>query len=55
MSSTQEFDLKKKSEEVFSSERREDYWAIIVAILTLIACYFFPNQIYNFFKTSLYW
>jgi hypothetical protein len=55
MSSAQDLDLQKKAEEVFSSERREDYWAIIVAIMTLILCYFFPDRIYNFFKTSLYW
>lgn len=54
MSSTQNIDLEKKSEEVFSSERREDYWAILIAIVTLIMCYFFPDQIYEFFKKTLY-
>ena len=55
MSRQEELDLSKKSQEVFSSERREDYWAIVIAITTLILCYFFPDQIHDFFKKSLYW
>jgi len=47
--------LAQKSQDVFSSERREDYWAILIAILTLILCYFFPDQVYNFFKKTLFW
>ncbi len=42
------------AEEVFSSEKREDIWAIIIAMLTLILSVAFPEQIYNFFKKVLY-
>ena len=42
------------AEEVISSEKREDIWAIIIAMLTLILCVAFPEQIYNFFKKALY-
>jgi hypothetical protein len=41
-------------EEVFSSEKREDIWAIIIAMFTLILCAAFPEQVYNFFKKVLY-
>lgn len=55
MDNHQELDLTQKSREVFSSERREDYWAIVIAIVTLILCYFFPDQIHDFFKKTLFW
>ncbi len=55
MNNGNETDLSRKSAEVFSSERREDYWAIILATLTLVACYFFPDAIYSFFKKTLFW
>jgi hypothetical protein len=42
------------AEEVISSEKREDIWAIIIAMLTLILCVAFPEQIYSFFKKVLY-
>ena len=42
------------AEEVLSSEKREDIWAIIIAMLTLILSVAFPEQIYNFFKKVLY-
>jgi len=42
------------AEEVISSEKREDIWAIIIAMITLILCVAFPDQVYNFFKKALY-
>jgi hypothetical protein len=47
-------EVKHVAEEVFSSEKREDIWAIIIAMLTLILSVAFPEQIYNFFKKVLY-
>lgn len=55
MGNQQESDLTKKSAEVFSSERREDYWALLIAMFTLILCCFFPDRIHDFFKTALFW
>jgi len=55
MENQQETELTKKAAEVFSSERREDYWALLIAMFTLILCYFFPDRIYAFFKTALFW
>ncbi len=42
------------AEEVFSSEKREDIWAIIIAMGTLIFSVAFPDQVYYFFKQVLY-
>ena len=40
--------------EVFSSEKREDIWALIIAMGVLILSAAFPEQIYHFFKQGLY-
>lgn len=49
-----ESELEHAVEEVFSSEKREDIWAIIIAISVLILSLAFPNQIYHFFNKVLY-
>ena len=46
--------LEHMAEEVFSSEKREDVWAIIIALLVLVLSMLFPDQIYNFFQKTLY-
>ncbi len=41
-------------QEVFSSEKREDVWAIIIVIVIFLLSLAFPDQIYQFFNNSLY-
>ena len=50
----QESELEHMAEEVFSSEKREDIWAIIIAMGILILSVAFPDQIYHFFRQALY-
>ncbi len=47
-------ELKHMAEDVFSSEKREDIWALIIAMGILILSTAFPDQIYHFFKEGLY-
>ncbi len=47
-------ELKHMAEDVFSSEKREDIWAIIIALVILIFSIAFPDQIHYFFNTALY-
>ena len=42
------------AEEAFSSEKREDIWAIIIAMGILLLSVAFPTQIYRFFSQMLY-
>jgi hypothetical protein len=42
------------SEGEMSSEKREDIWAVIVAMATLIVCVAFPEQVHDFFSKALY-
>ena len=42
------------AEKVFSSEKREDIWAIIIALGIFIFSLLFPEQVYNFFRDTLY-
>ncbi len=42
------------AEEVFSSEKREDIWAIIIAIGIFLLSVAFPGQVYHFFNKVLY-
>ena len=42
------------SEEMFSSEKREDTWALIIALGILLLSVAFPAQIYSFFRNALY-
>ncbi len=41
-------------QEVFSSEKREDVWAIIIVIVIFLLSVAFPDQTYQFFNNSLY-
>lgn len=47
-------ELQHMAEDVFSSEKREDIWAIIIAVAVLILCLAFPEQFHDFFAKSLY-
>jgi hypothetical protein len=42
------------TEEVYSSEQREDIWALIIAMGILTLSVAFPDQIYHFFRDVLY-
>jgi hypothetical protein len=50
----QESELEHMAEDVFSSEKREDIWAIIISGSILILSLAFPDQIYHFFTKALY-
>ena len=60
MAEPEAFDKQQESErqhvvqEVFSSEKREDIWAIIIVIVIFLLSVAFPDQIYQFFNNSLY-
>jgi len=42
------------AEEVFSSEKREDIWAIIIVVVVFLFTVAFPAQVYHFFTQSLF-
>ena len=44
----------KVADEVFSSEKREDIWAILIALGIFVVSLVFPAQIHNFFQNALY-
>lgn len=50
----QESELQYMAEDVFSSEKREDIWALIIAIGIFILSAAFPDQIHHFFSKALY-
>ena len=50
----QQAELEHMEEDVFSSEKREDIWAIIIAVSVLVLSVVFPNQVYYFFNKVLY-
>jgi hypothetical protein len=50
----QESELDHAAEEVFSSEKREDVWAIVIAVGVFLLAVAFPEQIHNFFSKALY-
>ncbi len=50
----QEPELERFAQEVFSSEKREDIWAIIIAVGILVLSFGFPEQIRHFFTQTLY-
>ncbi len=60
MAEPEAFDKQQESErqhvvqEVFSSEKREDIWAIIIVIGVFLLSVAFPGQLYHFFNNVLY-
>jgi len=50
----QEPELERFAQEVFSSEKREDIWAIIIAVGILVLSFGFPEQVRHFFTQTLY-
>jgi len=47
-------EVQKRAEDVFSSEKREDIWAILLAVMIFILSYIAPNAIHHFFKKTLF-
>ena len=47
-------DVQDVSEKAFSSEKREDIWALIIAAGILLLSVAFPDQIHHFFSSMLY-
>ena len=47
-------DVQDASEKAFSSEKREDIWALIIAMGILLLSVAFPAQIHHFFSSMLY-
>ena len=47
-------DARDVSEKAFSSEKREDIWALIIAMGILLLSVAFPAQIHHFFSSMLY-
>ena len=47
-------DLHEFAEEAFSSEKREDIWALVIAMAILLLSVAFPEQIRRFFSSTLY-
>ena len=50
----QKTDVKDVSAEAFSSEKREDVWALMIAMVILLLSVAFPAQIHHFFSSMLY-
>jgi hypothetical protein len=42
------------AEEVFSSEKREDIWAIVIVAVIFLLSVAFPTQVYHFFTKALF-
>ena len=47
-------DVRDVAEQAFFSEKREDIWALIVAVGILLLSVVFPDQIHQFFSAQLY-
>ena len=50
----QSLDLQEAAEEAFSSEKREDIWALLIAMAILLLSVAFPEQVRQFFSSALY-
>ena len=50
----QKSELEQGVGEVFSSEKREDIWAMIIAMSIFLLSIAFPSHIYHFFNQVLY-
>ena len=47
-------DVRDVSEKAFTSEKREDIWALIIAMGILLLSVAFPARIHHFFSSMLY-
>ena len=46
--------LQEVAEQAFSSEKREDIWALLIAMAILLLSVAFPEQVRHFFNSTLY-
>jgi len=60
MAKTDDFEQQQQSEvehvaeEVFTSEKREDIWAIVIVAGVFLFCVAFPAQVHHFFTQVLF-
>ena len=47
-------EVEQTAEVVFSSEKREDIWAIIIVMVIFLLSVAFPAQVHHFFSKILY-
>ncbi len=50
----QQSEVEHVAEEVFSSEKREDIWAITIAVIVFLFSVAFPTQVHHFFTQVLF-
>lgn len=50
----QKTEVEYTAEDVFSSEKREDIWAIIIVVVIFLLSIAFPAQVHHFFSKVLY-
>jgi hypothetical protein len=50
----QKSEVEHTAEEVFSSEKREDIWAMIIVMVIFLLSVAFPAQVQHFFSKVLY-
>jgi len=50
----QETEVEHVADEVFSSEKREDIWAILIVLAIFLLSIAFPAQLHHFFSKTLY-
>ena len=50
----QQSEVEHVAEEVFSSEKREDIWAIVIVVAVFLFCVAFPAQVHHFFTQTLF-
>jgi hypothetical protein len=43
-----------RPQEGLSSEKREDIWALLIALVVLLFCLAAPEAVYDFFRRALY-
>ena len=43
-----------QSDDAFSSEKREDIWAILIATVVLLVSVAFPEALHHFFSKTLF-
>lgn len=50
----QQSEVEHVAEEVFTSEKREDIWAILIVVVVFLVSVAFPAQVHHFFTQVLY-
>ncbi len=50
----QSLDLQDVAEDAFTSEKREDIWALLITLAIFLLSVAFPAQLHRFFSSTLY-